>query len=76
MMTTANEIVEGDMLPALDNAYVFETGQARDIMSFHDGGMLIAVPSSLVYIGFHDAEGNENYLLVNEFAEFDVEDGE
>jgi hypothetical protein len=38
--------------------------------------MLIAVPSNLVYIGFHDAEGNENYLLVNEFAEFDVEDGE
>lgn len=61
--TIVNEVMEGDTLPDLDNGYVFEVADAASNISWNSA-MSGAFHSDMVLIGFHDAEGNENYLIL------------
>lgn len=60
--TTALELREGDFLVDLDNGYVFDNESARDEVCWQ--GYAGALDASLRLISFHDAEGNENYLIL------------
>lgn len=61
---TIADVVLYDTLPDLDNAYVFEVvDEAADELGWN--GMGGAIASNLRLIGFHDALGNENYLMMD-----------
>lgn len=53
----ADEVQVGDFLPALDNGFVFETDESP---AYTWGG----AADGFFAIGFHDNDGNENYLFV------------
>jgi len=63
----ASELREGDMLPGIGNAYVFEVEEGNGYLSYPRTGygQSVAMPEDTVLIGFHDAEGEENYMLLN-----------
>lgn len=74
----ANEVQEGDFLPGLGDAYVFqapETGDGYLSYPMTDGGMSAAMPEDTVVISFHDRDGEENYLIVQPEFEIQVNRG-
>lgn len=60
MKVDAGDVQKGDMIPGLGNAYVFDVEENPD---FRDGDN-IGLARDKVCITFHDAEGEENYLLI------------
>lgn len=66
MKVSANEVQEGDFLPGLDNGYVFEVEEGNGYLSYPrtDSGQSVCMPEDTILIGFHDAEGEECYLLL------------
>ena len=61
---TAEQVQDGDYLLDFDNGYVFETVDPASNVIVWKGSYYQALDNQLVYIGFHDAEGNENYLIL------------
>lgn len=74
MKIPANELREGDFLPGLDNGYVFEVEEGNGYLSYPSTGygMASAMPADTLLVSFHDAEGNENYLLLSPTCELEV----
>lgn len=74
MKIPANELREGDFLPGLDNGYVVEVEENNGYLSYPmtSGGYSAAMPDDTVLITFHDAEGNENYLLLAPSCDVEV----
>jgi hypothetical protein len=63
----ARFVKEGDFLPGLDNGYVFEDPERnRGWLSYPRpaGGYSSAMPEDTIVIGYHDADGDECYLLL------------
>lgn len=62
----AKYVEEGDYLPGLDNGYVFEVEENNGYLSYPRSGygMSAAMPEDTVLIGYHDAQGDECYLLL------------
>lgn len=65
----ADEVREGDFLPALDNGYVFEVDSDPDVR----GDYNVNIFDGMLMICFHDQGGNENYLVVYAETEIEVE---
>lgn len=64
----AKFVEEGDFLPGLGDGYVFETPECGEgYLSYPrtSYGTPVAMPRDTIIIGFHDAEGEENYILIN-----------
>lgn len=62
----ASEVTEGDFLPGLDNGYVVEVEEGNGYLSYPltSTGTIAAMPEDTILITFHDADGNECYLLL------------
>jgi len=58
----ASELREGHSIPALDNFYVVEV---EDNFDLGTGRFNVRVGEGLLFITGHDAEGEENYLLLS-----------
>lgn len=58
----AKKVKVGDYLPGLDNGYVFDEPE-RDPYVVFDNRFPANMGSGMVLITFHDAEGNENYVV-------------
>lgn len=67
MKIPASELREGDSLTGLDNGYVFEVEEGNGYLSYPSTsyGMAAAMPEDTILVSFHDADGEENYLLLN-----------
>lgn len=64
---TASNVREGDYLPGLGMGYVFtepETGNGYLSYPSTSYGMDTAMPDDTVLIMFHDADGEECYLIL------------
>ena len=74
MKITAEEVTEGDTLVGLDNGYVVEVEEGNGYLSYPRTGFgsSAAMPEDTLVITFHDAEGNENYLLASPTLELEV----
>lgn len=74
MKIPANEIEVGDFLPGIDNGYVFEVEEGNGYLSYPSTsyGMNSAMPEDTVLVSFHDADGNENYLILSPECEIEV----
>ena len=62
----ARKVREGDFLPGLDNGYVFADAEIDPDVSMGNGISYTPTPLgnvSVVMISFHDADGDENYLI-------------
>lgn len=77
MKISASEVQEGDFLPGLDNGYVFEVEEGNGYLSYPatSGGINTAMPEDTILISFHDADGEENFLLANPNMELEVNRG-
>jgi hypothetical protein len=62
---TAADVQEGDTLPDLDNAYVFEVEKAAASVISWNSGYAGALPMGMRLVSYHDRYGNENYWLVD-----------
>jgi len=78
--TTASEVRShsddgtGDFLPGLDNGYVVEVEENDGYFSYPGGGRVTAaMPDDTVLITFHDAQGDECYLLMPGDSQIQVE---
>lgn len=64
----ASQVREGDYIPGLDNGYVIQDPEVNDgYLSYpatSTGGYNVAMPSDTVVITYHDADGEECYLLL------------
>lgn len=62
----ADAVQEGDFIPGLDNGYVFEVEENQGWLSYPRTvpGQGAAMPSDTVMISYHDADGEECYLLL------------
>jgi hypothetical protein len=64
----ASQVREGDFLPGLGNGYVFEEPVTNDgYLNYPvtgSGRYDAAMPSDTMVISFHDADGEECYLLL------------
>lgn len=65
----ARHVQEGDFLPGLNNGFVFTDPEPNDgYLSYprghYGGGPDVAMPGDTIIITFHDAEGEECYLLM------------
>jgi hypothetical protein len=67
MNVQADEVQEGYFLTDLDNGYVVEVEEGGGYLSYPQTsyGQSVAMPDDTVVITFHDANGNENYLLLH-----------
>lgn len=68
MKIQADELREGDFLPGIDNGYVYEVEtETNGYLSYPSTGYgsNCAMPQDTVLVCFHDADGNENYLLLS-----------
>lgn len=61
MTVPAEEVEEGDFLTGLDNGYVFEEPERNPNIGY--GRWNTALGEGAVLISFHDAQGDENYLI-------------
>lgn len=63
----ASAVREGDFLPGLDHGYVVEVETGNGYLSYPASGYgnATAMPEDTLIITFHDANGNENYLLAD-----------
>ena len=63
----ASQVKEGDFLPGLDNGFVIRDPARNEgylAYPLPRGGTEVAMPSDTVVITFHDADGEECYLLL------------
>lgn len=62
----ADAVEEGDFLPGLDNGYVVEVDENNGYLSYPRTGYgaSAAMPMDTVLITFHDADGEECYLML------------
>jgi hypothetical protein len=64
----ASQVEEGDTIPGLDNAYVFQEPETNEgYLSYPtptSGGYVVGMPSDTVVISYHDADGEECYLIL------------
>lgn len=67
MKIQADELREGDFLPGIDNGYVYEVETGNGYLSYPSTGYgtNAAMPEDTILVSFHDADGNENYLLLS-----------
>lgn len=74
MKITANDVVEGDFLTGLGNGYVVEVEEGNGYLSYPrtGSGMSVGMPEDTLIITFHDAEGEENFLLASPNLELEV----
>lgn len=76
MKMQAQYVQEGDFLPGLDNGYVFEDPEQNNgYLSYPQTGYGVstAMPEDTYIIGYHDANGDENYLLIGAESYLDVD---
>lgn len=64
----ADQVEEDDFLPGLDNGYVVDVEEGPDLR----GDYNTRFAGEHVLITFHDADGNENYLLLLPEHEIEV----
>lgn len=71
----ASELQEGDFIPGLDNAYVYEVETGNGYLSYPSTGygMATAMPEDTLLVTYHDADGNENYMLLSPEARLTIE---
>lgn len=61
----ARKVRAGDFLPGIDNGYVVESEPNDGYLSYPGGGRYTAaMPEDTQMITFHDANGDEGYLLL------------
>lgn len=63
----ASQVREGDYLPGLDNGFVIQDPEKNaGYLSYPTptSGYSVAMPGDTVVITFHDADGEECYLLL------------
>lgn len=65
------DLREGDFLVGLDSGYVFSVDENPDV-SMGDGSYHFNMGDGMVLVTFHDAQGNENYLLLTQGHPVDV----
>ena len=65
---------EGDFLVGLDDGYVFEVDEDPNISL--DSSYNVAIGGDMVLVTFHDALGNENYLVLTRGHPVKVRRGE
>jgi hypothetical protein len=75
MKVSASEVREGDFIPGLDNAYVFEAETNTGYMSYprNGYGYDAAMPVDTRLISFHDADGEECYLMLPGDSQLTIE---
>lgn len=64
----AGEVEPGNYIPCLDNAYVFEVDHSPDIRNEYNQN----IADGLVMVTYHDAEGEEGYLLLTPATRIEV----
>ena len=64
MKVMADAVMEGDFIPGLDNGYVV-TAEEGDVQIALPGDNEYGLLESVVTITYHDAEGDECYLILN-----------
>lgn len=70
----ASEVRAGDMLLGLNHGYVFEEPvNDPEVTLPGDGRFGYGVPSGYVLISFHDAQGEENYLVITDEHPLEVQ---
>lgn len=69
----ASKVREGDFLTGLDNGYVYKTEDNESGYLSYPGYSRygVAMPEDTVLISFHDAEGQECFLLLP--GDFEIE---
>lgn len=67
-----SELRAGDMLPGVGNGYVFEVEHEEGVNSFSTRGYDTYLGEFTV-VTFHDAEGDENYMILNPNGFIEVE---
>lgn len=70
----ASELREGHMIPGVDG-YVAEVEEGNGFLSYPSTGygVGVAMPADTLLVTLHDAEGNENYMLLNPDTEIEVQ---
>lgn len=64
----AKFVQEGDMLTGLDGGYVFEEPEVNNgyfTYPSSSGRYSVAMPEDIILIGYHDSQGDENYLMIH-----------
>jgi hypothetical protein len=72
---TAADLMAEDSIPGLDNAYIVEVETGDGYLSYPRtaSGYSAAMPEDTILVTYHDANGNENYMLLNPDAELIIE---
>ena len=70
----ASEVPTEVALVGLDNGYVVENVEAEDAVSLSDGSYHFSVGEGRRLITFHDANGDENYLILHDSHPLDIGD--
>jgi hypothetical protein len=62
----ADALIEGDYIPGLDNGYVVEVDENDGYLSYPrvGSGMSAALPMDTILVTYHDANGEECYLML------------
>lgn len=69
----ASEIQTGDFIPGLGDAYVFEVEHDQGVNSFSTRGYDTYLGDNWTVVTFHDAQGEENYMILNPECRVEVQ---
>lgn len=68
MYVAADEIMVGDFIPGLDNAYVIEVEETDRIVNEYN----ISLSRGNVFVTYNDADGDEGYLILTPTTRIEI----